>query len=177
MCAFIFFVSFSTIILYCITLNLLQILILKVCRMYNVFGSGAAHGIYAQFIQQSGVHNNGKRIGLLRGSGTMFSTYFYAMMRLVRLHDPLLATIHQAISYYLNLDDRVQSAIMDIENKTFWKALYTLLRSVYPAMRALHCCESNVLAMYKIYHLSNRTTLAIERSCEMLKNNDLFGSI
>ena len=33
MCNFIFFVSFSTILLYCLTLNLLQILIIKVCRM------------------------------------------------------------------------------------------------------------------------------------------------
>ena len=150
---FIFFVFFFMIILYCLTLKLFHILILKVCRMYNVFCSVEAHGIYAQFIQQSGVHNNRKRIGLLRGSGTMFSTYFYAMMRLVRLHDPLLATIHQAISYYLNLDDRVQSAIMDIENKTFWKALYTLLRSVYPAVRAVCYCVSSVPAKDKIYHL------------------------
>ena len=66
---------------------------------------------------------------------------------------------------------------MDIENKTFWKALYTLLRSVYSAIRDLRYCDSNVPAMEKIYHLSNRTTLAIERSCEMLKDEDLFGSI
>ena len=50
MYAFISFVYFSSIILYCLTLNLLQILILKVYRMYNIFGSGAAHGIYTQFI-------------------------------------------------------------------------------------------------------------------------------
>ena len=31
--------------------------------------------------------------------------------------------------------------------------------------------------MDKIYHLSNRTTLAIERSCEMLNYDDMFGSI
>ena len=60
MCAFIFFASLSRIILYCITLNLLQILIIKLFRMYNMFGSGAAHGIYTHFIQQSDVHDNGK---------------------------------------------------------------------------------------------------------------------
>ena len=72
MCAFIFFVSFSLMILYCLTLKLLHILILKFCRMYNVFGSGATHGIYLQLIWQSGVHNNTKRIGLIRGAGTGF---------------------------------------------------------------------------------------------------------
>ena len=72
-----------------------------------MFGSGAAHGIYAQFIQQSGLHNNGKSIVLLRGAGTRFATYFYAMMRLVRLQDPLLVTIHQAICSSINLNNRV----------------------------------------------------------------------
>ena len=62
-----------------------------------MFGSGAAQGIYAQFIQLSGAHNNRKRVVLLRGAGNRFATYFYAMMHLVRLQDPLLATIHQAI--------------------------------------------------------------------------------
>ena len=84
-----------------------------------IFGYGAAHGLYAQFIQKSGVHNNGKKIGLLRGDVTRFDTYFYAVMRLVSLQDPLLATIHQSILSDLNFNDRVQSAVMDIENKTF----------------------------------------------------------
>jgi hypothetical protein len=34
-----------------------QILILKTCRMYNVFGSGANHAIYAQFLAQSAMAN------------------------------------------------------------------------------------------------------------------------
>ena len=139
--------------------------------MYNVFGYGAAHGIYAQFIEQSGVNNNGKRIVLLRVDRNMFAQYYYAMMRLVHLQDPLLATIHQAIFSDLNLNDRVRSAVMDIENKTFWKALYNLIRSVYPAIQALRYCDYNVLAMDNIYHLSNLTTWAIERSYEMLNND------
>ena len=60
MCAFIFFFSLSTLLLYCLILKLLKILILKVCRMYNVFGSDGSHKIYTQFIEQSGVHNNRK---------------------------------------------------------------------------------------------------------------------
>ena len=99
------------------------------------------------------------------------------MMRLVRLQDPLLVTIHQAIFSDINFNDRVLYAVMDIGNKTFWKALYTFLRSVYPFIRALRCFDSNVPAMEKIYHLSKHTTLAIGRSCEMLNDDDLFGYI
>ena len=54
-------------------------------------------------------------------------------MCIVRLQDTMLATIHQAIFSDPNLNYCVRSASMDIENKTFWKALYTLLRYVYPA--------------------------------------------
>ena len=99
-----------------------------------MFGSGAAHGISEQFIQQSGVHNNRNRIGIIRGAVTRFATYFYAMIRLVRLQACLLATIHQAIFSDINLNECFRSAIMDIENKTFWKALCSLLRSVYPSI-------------------------------------------
>ena len=42
-----------------------QILILKTCRLYNIFRSGANHAIYAQFMAQSSMANKGRRVGLL----------------------------------------------------------------------------------------------------------------
>ena len=174
---FIFFVFFFMIILYCLTLKLFHLLIVKVCRIYNVFGSVPERGIYVQFIQKLGVHNNGMRAGLLRVAGNRFATDFYSIVSLVLLQDPLLATIHQAIFSDINFNDRVRSAVMDIENKTFCKSLYTLLRSVYLAIRALRCCDSNMPSMDKIYYLSKRTTLAIESSFEMLNDYDLFGPV
>ena len=50
--------------------------------MYNVFGSGANHAIYAQFMAQSALANRGRKVGLLRGAGTRMALWFYAMMRL-----------------------------------------------------------------------------------------------
>jgi hypothetical protein len=72
-----------------------QILILKCCRFYNTFGSGASHGIYAQFIAQSTQLNNGRAVGLLLGAGTRMATFFYAMLRLIRLQTALKATVNQ----------------------------------------------------------------------------------
>ncbi len=46
-------------------LSILQILILKACRLYNVFGSRVNHGIYAQFMAQSALANKGCKVGLL----------------------------------------------------------------------------------------------------------------
>jgi hypothetical protein len=73
----------------------LQILILKTCRLYNVFGSGANHGNYAQIMAQSAMANKGCLVNLLRGAGTRMALWFYAVVHLLRLRQPLATTIHQ----------------------------------------------------------------------------------
>ena len=73
----------------------IKLLILKTCRLYNVFGSGAHHAIYAQFMAQSSMYNKGRPVGLLRGAGTRFASWFYAMHQALRLRQALLSTIHQ----------------------------------------------------------------------------------
>ena len=69
--------------------------VLKTCRLYNVFGSGSNHAKYAQFIAQTSAANNVHKIGLLQGAGTRMASWFYDMIRLLRLKQPLKATIHQ----------------------------------------------------------------------------------
>jgi hypothetical protein len=53
-----------------------QILILKTCRLYNVFGSGTNLAIYAQFMAQSSMANKGRKVGLLGGAGTRIHCAF-----------------------------------------------------------------------------------------------------
>ena len=100
---------------------------LKSCRLYNVFGSGAIHGIYAQFLAQAAIHNKGKKIGLLRGAGTRFATWFYAMMGILTLTDAILVTVHQALFKDLAKTDVVHAAVVDIKNDQFFKAMYYVL--------------------------------------------------
>ena len=128
-----------------ILLPIKQNLVLKCCGLYNVFSSGVAHGIYAQFIAQTSMANNGKKIGLLRGAGTRMATWFYAMVRVLRLQQPLLATIHQAKFRALDLSQRTGLAVRDIENKVFFKALYTLVRAVFPALRPFDIVTQTLL--------------------------------
>ena len=124
------------------SLSTLQRLLLKTCRLYNVFGSGANHGIYAQFMAQSANANSGRTVGLLRGAGTRFASWFYAMIRLVRMKNPLLATIHQEKFRELDLNERARQAILDIQDRVFWRALYAILRATFPAIRVLRYCDS-----------------------------------
>ncbi len=61
------------------SLPMFQCLVLHTYQLYNVFESGSNHAIYAQFIVQASLLNNGCMIGLLWGAGTCFATCFYAM--------------------------------------------------------------------------------------------------
>ena len=148
---------------------------LTTCRLYNVFGSGASHAIHAIFIGHSAAANNGRKVGLLRGSGTRFASWFYAMFRCLRQENPLLASVHCAEFRKLVLFPKAKRAANDVMNKKYFKAMYTLLRAVFSALRLLRYCDSNTPAMDKVYMLSHRTTVAIEKSVEALNDEELFG--
>jgi hypothetical protein len=155
----------------------IKVLILKTCRFYNVFGSGANHAIHAQFMAQSAMANKGKTVGLLRGAGTRFASWFYAMLRLLRLKEPLMYTIHQQKFRDLTLNPSARAAVKDIGDEKMWKSMYTLLRAIFPALRALRYCDASKPSMDKIFFLSHRTTQAIEQSKEFLDDESLFGSL
>ena len=127
-----------------LTLCLCQVLILKTCRIYNVFGSGASHTIYAQFMAQLALANRGWKVCLIQGAGTRMALCFYAMIWLLCLQQPLKATIYQQKCLDLTLTNSVKGAVQDINDKNFWKCMYILLRAVFPALRALWYCDSNM---------------------------------
>jgi hypothetical protein len=97
----------------------------------------------------------------------------------LRLKQALLAMIHQ--QKFLDLKSAkkqsVRMAVQDIEDNKFWKCLYILLRSIFPALRALHFCDARQPVMDKIFFLSHRTTQAIERSQEFLNDSNIFGAL
>ncbi len=152
-------------------------MILKTCRLYNVFRSGANHGIYAQFMAQSAIANKGRTVNLLQGAGTQMALWFYAKVHLLRLRQPLAATIHQQKIVDLNLNNSVRAAANDVKDNKFWKCVYLILCAVFPALRLLHYCNKRKPAMDKIFFLSDRTTLALKKSEEFLNNRNLFGSL
>lgn len=105
------------------------------------------------------------------------ATWFYAMHRALRLKAPLLATVHQAQFLELDLTFNAQQAVHDIHNSKFWKAIYNLLRTVFPTLKALHTCDSNTPAMDKIFYLCHCTSEAITKSLESMNDEELFGPL
>jgi hypothetical protein len=64
---------------------------------------------------------------------------------------------------------------MDIKNEVFFKALYILLRAVFPAIRALRFADCNEPMMDKIYFFSQRTQMALTKSVDFLNGTEVFG--
>ena len=86
-----------------------------------------------------------------------------------------MASVHCAEFQKLVLFPKAKRAANDVMNKKYFKAMYTLLRAVSSALRLLRYCDSNTPAMDKVYMLSHRTTVAIEKSVEALNDKELFG--
>ncbi len=118
----------------------------------NLFGSGASHAIYMQFMAQSTLANRGQKVCLIRGAGTRMALWFYAMICLTCLRQPLKATIHQQKFLDLALTNSVKGAVHDIKDDNFWKCMYILLCAVFPALRALRYCDSTTPCMNKLYY-------------------------
>lgn len=152
---------------------MLQSLILRCCRLYNVFGSGANHAIYAQLIGQSSTIH-GRKVGLLRGASTRMASFFYCMLRVLRLKTALRATIHQPKFLSLKKNAKIEGAVFDIQSDNFFKALYTLVRAVYPALLLLRACDKNDPFMDKIYYYVNLCTEGLNKSLPDLNNVVLF---
>ena len=125
---------------------------------------------------QNPVLSLGRAIGPLRGAGTRMATWFYAMMRLLRLRTTFLACINQEKIQTLALNAKERLAVLDINDTVFWKAMYTLLRAVFSALRCLRYCDMNTPAMDKVYTLTHRTTVAIQNSMDDFNDTEMFRS-
>ena len=64
----------------------------------------------------------------------------------------------------MSVKENVRAAVRDITNEMFWKRICIVLRAVFPALRLLRYCDKSTPAMDKIYYLSHRTTVALEKS-------------
>ncbi len=69
------------------------------------------------------------------------------------------------------------AAIVDIKDKVIWKAIHCFLHAVFPALKALRYCDSNIPAMDKIYFLVKRADEALQASQILLDDQALFGSM
>jgi hypothetical protein len=106
------------------------------------------------------------------------ATFFYAMLRLIRLQTALKATVNQVkfreLLKSVSSTVSIRECVADLEDARFFKALYVLLRAVFPALRVLRYCDSNEPMMDKLYYLTHRATEALKKSVVFLDNDGVF---
>ena len=77
---------------------------------------------------QSALVKGGHKVVLLRGAGTCMALWFNAMMRALRLRQPLTAAIHWQKFVDLTLNNSVMAAaaVCNIKDDKFWNCINNL---------------------------------------------------
>ena len=135
--------------------------------------SGANQALYAIFLANSQEKFQYK-LSLLRGSDNRMASYFYAMARLLRLKDVLITTVHSHEFSKLDLNARAKLVVRDIQNPKFFQAIFVVCSVVFPNLLLLRWCDKSTPVMDVLYHITLRTSAALEQQREQLLEEDLF---
>jgi hypothetical protein len=159
----------------CKNLWQVRLLLVNYRRLYRLFGSGAMHSPYALFINQSKQFNRGRKVGLIRAAGTRMAGHTYAQLRMLRLREPLLATINSAAYINLKLKGFVKKVEAFISNPDMWEATLILQRCLFPMIRVLRLGDTaSCGGMSKIVYFVHKTDEAIRQSMVLLKDLKYF---
>ncbi len=85
-----------------------------------------------------------------------------------------MATVHSPYFETLVHNTKTALAVQDTENNQVWRAVYFLLRAMFPALRVLRYYDANKAAIDKIYFCGDQAQNALLRSNSLLSNYSLF---
>ena len=111
----------------------------------------------------------------MRAADTRMAGYFYAFHRMLRLKDPLVATINSiAFKDYEKKKKKLRDIGAVLNNNDFWIALFEVTRAVFPLLRVLRLADSSKAGMDKLYYFVRMTDKAIEKSVGALDDLKFF---
>jgi hypothetical protein len=152
-----------------------RLLLVNYRRLYRLFGSGSMHSPYALFVQQSKNFNGGRKVGLLKAADTRMAGHSYAQCRMLRLREPLMATISSAAYKALRLKGFPKKVEAYLSNPDMWEAAYSIQRCVFPMIRCLRLSDKSACGgMSKIVFYVHKTDEAIAKSMELLRDLQYF---
>jgi hypothetical protein len=153
----------------------MRLLLVNYRRLYRLFGSGSMHIPYALFCHQSQHFNNNRTVGLLRASDTRMAGHCYAQVRMLRLREPLIATITSREYLDLKLKGfakRVEHYLMDND---MWEATSVIQECLFPMIRVLRLGDkSSCGGMSQIIYFVHKTDEAFKNSMGLLKDLKYF---
>ena len=116
-------------------------------RLRNYFGS-VRHAPSAMFRKHSKDHNKGISLSFIKIAETRMGGNIIALLRLLRLRDPLVATIVSAEFRKLKCWRSFSSLA---QNEGLWEYIFKVCRAFYPVMRVLRLADSKIPVMDKLY--------------------------
>ena len=143
----------------------LRLMLVNYRRLYRLFGSGSMHGPYALFIQQSKTFNHGRKVGLLKAADTRMAGHSYAQCRMLRLREPLLATISSAAYKDLKLKGFAKKVEEYLSDPDMWEATFTLQRCLFPMICVLRLSDKSACGGMRV-----RWSTMCTRQMRQLKN-------
>ena len=153
----------------------IRLLLVNYRRLYRLFGSGAMHAPYALFCSQSKNFNGGRTVGLIRAAGTRMAGHAYAQCRMLRLREPLIATISSASYIDLKLKGFAKKVEEYLQNPDMWEATYVVQRCLFPMIRVLRLGDkADCGGMSKIVYYVHKTDEAILKSKDALADLKYF---
>ena len=94
---------------------------------------------------------------------------------MLRLREPLLATISSAAFKALKLKGFSQKVVEYLENPDMWEATYILMRCLYPMIRVLCLADKSACGgMSKLVYYVHKTDESIRKSMELLRDLKYF---
>ena len=133
------------------------------------------HAPYALFIAQSKNFNQGRKVGLIKAADTRMAGHAYAQHRMLRLREPLVATISSAAYKDLKLKGfpkKVEEYLLDND---MWEATYIVQRCLFPMIRVLRLCDMSACGgMSKLVYYVHKTDEAIRNSMDSMKELKYF---
>jgi hypothetical protein len=155
----------------------IRLMLVNYRRLFRLFGSGSMHSPYALFCQQSKIFNGGRKVGLLRAADTRMAGHAYAQVRMLRLREPLIATITSAAYIDLKLKGFPKKVEAYLQNADMWEACHVLQRCLFPMIRVLRLADKAACGgMCKIVYYVHQTDAAILNSVNDLRDLKYFNS-
>ena len=115
------------------------------------------------FKKYSRQHNHGVHLGFIKPSECWMAGEHIAILRLLRLKNALLATIHSKEFKDLRVFDSVCQVLM---NPYFWKWTFVMCRALYAPMRVLRLADQKSAAMDKLNYYVLQTDRMLAMYCK-----------
>jgi hypothetical protein len=131
-------------------------------KLCNIFGA-VRHSLSAMFKKYSRQHNHGVHLGFIKPSECRMAGEHIAILRLLRLKNALLASIHSKEFKDLRVFDSVCQVLM---NPDFWKWTFVMCRALYAPMRVLRLADQKSAAMDKLNYYVLQTDRMLAMYCK-----------